>query len=36
MFNPPGDTVIETGDILIAIGKVEALSRLNEMALNNH
>jgi voltage-gated potassium channel len=35
IFNPPGDTVIETGDILIAIGKVEALSRLNEMALGN-
>jgi voltage-gated potassium channel len=35
MFNPSGDTVIEAGDILIAIGKVEALSRLNEMALNN-
>ena len=35
IFNPPGDTVIESGDILIAIGKVEALTRLNEMALNN-
>lgn len=35
IFNPPGDTVIEAGDILIAIGKVEALTRLNEMALNN-
>ena len=35
MFNPSGDTVIEAGDILIAIGKVEALSRLNEMALNS-
>lgn len=35
VFNPSGDTVIEAGDILIAIGKVEALSRLNEMALNN-
>jgi voltage-gated potassium channel len=35
IFNPSGDTVIETGDILIAIGKVEALSRLNEMAIGN-
>jgi len=33
IFNPAGDTVIDAGDILIAIGKVEALSRLNEMAL---
>jgi voltage-gated potassium channel len=35
IFNPSGDTVIEAGDILIAIGKVEALTRLNEMALGN-
>jgi len=35
VFNPSGDTVIEPGDILIAIGKVEALSRLNEMALES-
>jgi voltage-gated potassium channel len=35
VFNPPGDTVIESGDILIAIGRVEALSRLNEIALNS-
>jgi voltage-gated potassium channel len=35
VFNPPGDTLIESGDILIAIGKVEALSRLNEMAVGN-
>jgi len=33
VFNPAGDTVIENGDILIAIGRVEALSRLNEMAI---
>ena len=33
VFNPAGDTIIEAEDILIAIGKVEALSRLNEMAL---
>ena len=35
MFNPSGDTVVEAGDILIGIGKVEALSRLNEMAIGN-
>ncbi len=35
IFNPSGDTVIETDDILIAIGKVEALSRLHEMAMGN-
>jgi len=35
VFNPSGDTVIEAGDILIAIGKVEALTRLNEMAAGN-
>ena len=35
VFNPPGDTVLEAGDILIAMGKVEALSRLNEMARGN-
>jgi len=35
VFNPPGDTVIEAGDILIAMGKIEALSRLNEMALGS-
>jgi len=35
IFNPSGDTVIEAGDILIAIGKVEALTRLNEMAAGN-
>ena len=33
VFNPAGDTVIANGDILIAIGRVEALSRLNEMAI---
>jgi Trk K+ transport system NAD-binding subunit len=33
IFNPSGETRIESGDILIAIGKVEALTRLNEMAL---
>src|SRR6185437_3588508 len=33
IFNPSGETVIESDDILIAIGKVEALSRLNEMAM---
>jgi voltage-gated potassium channel len=35
IFNPSGDTVIEAGDILIAMGKIEALSRLNEMAVGN-
>jgi voltage-gated potassium channel len=35
IFNPSGDIVIAAGDILIAIGKVEALSRLNEMALGS-
>ena len=35
VFNPSDDTVIQAGDVLIAIGKVEALSRLNEMALNS-
>jgi voltage-gated potassium channel len=34
IFNPSGETRIESGDILIAIGKVEALTRLNEMAVN--
>jgi voltage-gated potassium channel len=32
IFNPSGETRIEAGDILIAIGGVEALTRLNEMA----
>jgi voltage-gated potassium channel len=32
LFNPAGTTTIENGDILIAIGQVEALTRLNEMA----
>lgn len=32
IFNPPADEIIEAGDILIAIGQIEALSRLNEMA----
>lgn len=33
LFNPSGDTRIEGGDILIAIGQIESLMRLNEMAL---
>jgi voltage-gated potassium channel len=33
IFNPSADTVIELGDILIAIGRAESLTRLNEMAL---
>lgn len=32
VFNPAAETIIEAGDILIAIGQVEALTRLNEMA----
>jgi voltage-gated potassium channel len=32
LFNPAGTTTIESGDILIAIGQAEALTRLNEMA----
>jgi voltage-gated potassium channel len=32
LFNPAGDTTIDAGDILIAIGEIEALTRLNEMA----
>src|SRR5437870_8114495 len=34
LFNPSGDTIIESGDILIAIGQVESLERLNEVASN--
>ena len=32
IFNPSGDTTIENSDILIAIGRTESLTRLNEMA----
>jgi len=32
IFNPAGNATIENGDILIAIGQVESLTRLNEMA----
>jgi voltage-gated potassium channel len=32
VFNPAAHTVVAAGDILIAIGQVEALSRLNELA----
>jgi len=32
VFNPAGNATIENGDILIAIGQVESLTRLNEMA----
>jgi voltage-gated potassium channel len=32
IFNPTADTVIEAGDILIAIAQLEALTRLNEIA----
>ena len=33
VFNPAAQTIIEAGDILIAIGQMEALTRLNEMAI---
>jgi len=32
VFNPAAEAIIEAGDILIAIGQIEALTRLNEMA----
>ena len=32
VFNPAGDCEIRAGDILIAIGRGDSLSRLNEMA----
>lgn len=32
LFNPNGETVIEEGDLLIAIGRNESLVRLNELA----
>jgi voltage-gated potassium channel len=32
VFNPSGEAKIETGDMLIAIGKGEALAKLNELA----
>jgi voltage-gated potassium channel len=32
IFNPSGETKIESGDILIAIGQAEALMKLNHMA----
>src|SRR2546430_1277565 len=32
LFNPAGDTKIEGGDIVIAIGRGESLAKLNEMA----
>ena len=32
IFNPAGNTTIETGDILIAIGKTECLTSLNDIA----
>jgi voltage-gated potassium channel len=31
-FNPAADTTIESGDILIAIGRADALTRLNHLA----
>lgn len=32
LFNPAGDAILESGDILIAIGQVESLMQLNELA----
>jgi len=32
IFNPSGETKIESGDMLIAIGNAESLARLNELA----
>ena len=32
VFNPSGDALIESGDILIAIGKSESLLKLNALA----
>ena len=32
VFNPAGDSRIESGDILIAIGRAEALTKLNQFA----
>jgi voltage-gated potassium channel len=32
IFNPGGETAIEAGDMLIAIGNAESLSRLNALA----
>jgi voltage-gated potassium channel len=32
VFNPSGDAKIETGDMLIAIGRADALGKLNELA----
>jgi voltage-gated potassium channel len=32
IFNPGGETKIESGDMLIAIGNAESLARLNTLA----
>jgi voltage-gated potassium channel len=32
IFNPSGETKIEAGDMLIAIGNAESLARLNALA----
>jgi voltage-gated potassium channel len=34
LFNPGGDATIENGDILIAIGRAESLTELNQLARN--
>jgi voltage-gated potassium channel len=32
LFNPSGDTTIEDRDLLIAIGRIESLIKLNQLA----
>ncbi len=32
LFNPTGDAIIHSGDVLIAIGRAESLAQLNELA----
>jgi voltage-gated potassium channel len=32
LFNPSADAVIDGGDILIAIGRTDSLTRLNQLA----
>lgn len=36
LFNPSGDSVIEAGDMLIAIGSAESLMKLTELAKGNN
>jgi len=32
LFNPPPDTVMESGDTLIVLGKLDELKKLEELA----